>query len=88
MSFLISPEDTRSWLVEAGLKEHDWEDVSEVTLAAMPPRPVARATSTGSASPIGLSLLVGDDFPELASNLARNLAERRIVVVQGVFERA
>ncbi len=37
--------------------------------------------------PLGLHLLLGDDFGTMFRSYGRNLEEDRIAVIQGVFER-
>jgi SAM-dependent methyltransferase len=83
-SFLVSPEETRRLLVDAGFREQTWltGDDLEVELDRPDPR---GDESTGSA--LNPGLLNGPEGPAMAANVARNSAEGRIAWVLGVFER-
>lgn len=74
----------RRLIADQGLEERLWRDVSAAALdwfrarlAAMPATP----------PPLGLHLLLGDRLRPALENLARNLEEERVAVVQAVFER-
>jgi hypothetical protein len=45
------------------------------------------ASPSESPPPLGLQLLLGPDFGEMFGNQVLNLRERRIAVIQAVFER-
>ncbi|HEY8293161.1 MAG TPA: methyltransferase domain-containing protein [Thermomicrobiales bacterium] len=87
ISFLRPPEAVRTLLVARGFTEIAWVDVSAPALAAFQ-EAVARATSTpGGVTPFGVNLLL-DNFAARRRNQVRNLAENRVAVIQGVFERS
>lgn len=79
-SFLVSPEQLRHLLQEAGFTVADWKDTT----------PEAREWFISLADRIrregfpalGFHLLMGPDFREMAQNQGRNLAEGRISLGQ------
>lgn len=84
LSHLRQPEEIRTLLHKTGFQEITWIDESGTALrwhrerlAAMPEIP----------PPLGLHLVLGNDLHEMLRNQVRNLEERRISVVQAVFER-
>jgi sarcosine/dimethylglycine N-methyltransferase len=84
LNHLCPPEDVRELLEETGFEELTWIDETapalrwhQERLAAMPEKP----------PPLGLHLVLGDDLGEMFRNQVRNLEERRICIVQAVFER-
>jgi len=84
LNHLRPPKDVRELLEETGFAELNWIDETALALrwhqerlAAMPEKP----------SPLGLRLVLGDDLGEMFRNQVRNLEERRISIVQAVFER-
>lgn len=87
ISFLRPPESVRALLGATGFTEIAWVDVSAPALAAFQ-EAVTRATSTlGDATPFGINLLL-DNFAARGRNQVRNLAENRVAVIQGIFERS
>ncbi len=86
ISFLRKPEDVRAMLIEAGLREVSWVDMTETMLATLQE---GTARQAGTSQPVlGLHILLGEHFPEMLQNVQRNLTEERITLIQGVFERA
>lgn len=84
LSYLRPPAAVRELLLATGFAERAWEDVTDATLAAiMAPPPEDSVVP----SPVGLHLLLGDACGAMQRNLVCNLADGRIVVVRGVFER-
>ena len=82
ISFLDEPDRVRSLIKRVGFDERHWEDVT--------PRPVVAsqtAWSTDSSLPTGPQLFQGADYENNRRNMARNYAEDRLSLVQGVFER-
>jgi ubiquinone/menaquinone biosynthesis C-methylase UbiE len=82
-SCLLSEPDTRAALEATGFKVLHWRDDTPAArdwfagLATAAPRPGA----------LGLGLVMGSDFPALAGNLARNIAEGRAGVLLAVLAR-
>jgi ubiquinone/menaquinone biosynthesis C-methylase UbiE len=85
LSFLVEPSAARAQLAAMGFEEKAWLDVSAAALEGYRQR--LAAGSAASLPPLGLHLLLGDDFGEMTRNQIRNLEENRIVLVRGVFAR-
>ena len=83
ISFLMAPEAMRQVLRESGFHELQWRDATEGAVAWLAERAAAPAPS---APGLGLPVVMGPDFPQLAANLARNLAEGRARLVQTIVE--
>ena len=90
LSFLVPPEEFRRLAADAGLREVVWRDTSAESTEWFRARAGAMraAAAAGQRPPLGLHLILGDDFPEMFANQVRNLEERRIHVVMGVWARA
>jgi SAM-dependent methyltransferase len=79
-SFLLSAKDTRAALEAAGFTAALWRDDTQAALdwfkatAANPPP-----------AGINLGVVMGADFPVLASNLGRNIREGRLGVLSAVL---
>jgi sarcosine/dimethylglycine N-methyltransferase len=84
ISFLVSPDVVRQILEGLGFTVLDWQDRSRESLDWFS-RAVERLTQSGP-PPLGLHLLMGDTARAKVENVARNLREGRIVVVQAVAE--
>jgi len=86
-SFLMKPDDMRTTLAQAGFRPLVWTDLTQMTLAWFERQRAARQQP--AEKPIlGLHLAMGEDFPDLAANLERNLREGRIALLQAVMQRA
>lgn len=85
ISHLSKPEELRAILAGIGFKELLWAD--ETAMAVEWFRQKA-STAESSQKHLGLHLLLGSDFTDMFRNQVRNLNEKRIAVVQAVFERA
>jgi hypothetical protein len=86
INFVVSPEEFRHTLQAAGFFPVHWQDVSESCLVWF--RNVAAAAAARSkdkAPALGVNLIMGTNVAEKQKNMVRNLAENRIVVIQGVF---
>jgi ubiquinone/menaquinone biosynthesis C-methylase UbiE len=81
ISFLRPQEEMRRLVEASGFRERSWKDVSQTSLAWL------RERLGQPAGPLGLHLLLGAAAGEMLRNVARNLEERRITVVEGVFEK-
>jgi len=87
INFLLTPEELRSQLPPLGYGEVFWRDVSarslqwfRVLLAA------TKGRSPDRPPPLGLDVLMGESMVQKAANVLQNLEERRIRVIQGVWE--
>jgi SAM-dependent methyltransferase len=84
-SFLLSPEDTRALVTQAGLREMNWMTGQE--LQAELERPDAAGEDVPATVGFNPGLLNGPDGPLMGANVQRNLEEGRIVLAMGLFER-
>jgi ubiquinone/menaquinone biosynthesis C-methylase UbiE len=78
------PDEVRSLIRDAGFKELAWIDDTAPALRWYEKR---LATMPGEPPPLGLHLVLGDDFDEMLRNQVFNLSEGRIAVIQALFER-
>ncbi len=85
ISFLRPADEVRAALAAAGFVEAAWLDMNESAMAWY--RRMAAPPADPDRPPLGLHLLLGADLPAMGRNLARNLEEGRITVVQAVFDR-
>ena len=88
-SFLATADELRGRLTAAGFQVVTWEDktaVVEQWARAALARRAAEIAAGGEGAVLGLHLLLGAEFPRMAENLARSLAERRLEVVTAVLE--
>jgi SAM-dependent methyltransferase len=87
LSFLRTPDETRSLLEAAGFAVLEWEDKSETALAeAAAERERLRAG--GAVSGLGIHVIVGPSAKEKMRNGQRNQEERRTLLFNAVLERA
>jgi len=84
ISFLRTSDATRALLKDAGFEELAWIDETELATRWHQER---FAPTPGGPRPPGPHLVFGDGFGEMLRNQVRNLEERRISIVQAVFER-
>jgi ubiquinone/menaquinone biosynthesis C-methylase UbiE len=84
ISFLLTPEETRQKLETAGFRVLTWQDTTQATLASAQTR--ARHAD-GMPPPLGIHLILGEDWREMARNSARNLEEQRTRLFNAVLQR-
>lgn len=82
-SFLLTADETREAIEEAGFRTLQWHDDSEAGKAWF-----AQLRTSGPPPPPNLGLVMGPDIIELSTNLGRNLAQGRLGVLAAVFEAA
>jgi hypothetical protein len=87
ISFLRPPETVRALIMSTGFTEVAWIDETANALEWFQQR-LAAAPAPGGLPPLGLHLLMGDDFGAMFRNQVRNLQEQRVAVIQGVFTRS
>lgn len=80
-SFLKKPEMVRDMIKEAGFGEIDWRDETALAVEWFQRSPKTEPP------PLGLHLLLGENFSEMFRNQVRNLNENRVTVIQGIFEK-
>lgn len=85
LSHLAPPEALRALMAQAGLREVHWEDVTADALAW---RRKAAARGQQPLPPLGIHLLMGENFREKQRNQARNTEEGRILSVHALLEKA
>jgi SAM-dependent methyltransferase len=85
LSFLRPANAVRDVIRAAGFVEHTWVDDTPLAQTWYQARmkTLAQATPT-----LGIHLLLGEQFSEMSRNQMRNIEERRIAIVQAVFEKS
>lgn len=86
INFLTTQDELRQMLEQAGFRVEVWNDVTAPSLAWYQ-KLVANMAARPSDAPArpGIDLVMGKDTAEKARNVARNLEENRITVVQAVL---
>ena len=82
ISFLVTPQEIQQLLASLGFRIKYWEDKTAESLEFFS-QVVARFQSQGP-PPIGIHLLMGDDFLSKFENLRNNLSENRASAIQAV----
>lgn len=85
-SFLTTPQQMRSTLECAGFEILTWHDVTETGRSWF--RHLGEKIRTEGPSPLGIQLLLGPDFRQMAQNQVRNLEEGRIVLIETIARRS
>lgn len=80
-SFLLTKDETLQALQQAGLEQGSWQDVTEPSLQALANLP------TPAFADLNLGAVMGPRFMGMLANLRRNLAEGRVRLVMGVYNR-
>lgn len=83
ISFLRTPEETRSLLEAAGFTVLAWEDNSEAAIAEAE----AERGRGGGRPVLGVHLIVGDSFGEKMRNSRRNMLENRTRLINALLRR-
>ena len=86
ISFLVPPEDMRQLLEQAGFRIVDWIDCSSKVLELA--TQARKAAKSDSPNPLGLHVVLGDDYPERQRNLQRSLEENRLVYLMVTAKRS
>jgi ubiquinone/menaquinone biosynthesis C-methylase UbiE len=79
-SFLVSVDALRETLKQVGFQIETLEDTSEEALAWRRNRPEAAGLA---AAPLGMHVVMGDQYAFMQSSQVRNLEERRVTYVRG-----
>jgi SAM-dependent methyltransferase len=88
INFLVTPDELRQTVLDAGFKVVEWQDVSALSLEwFLAMIAAAQARPVDAPPPLGLNVIMGGTTPEKIKNLKRNLEEDRVRVVMGVFDR-
>ena len=86
-SFLVTGDCMRELLAAAGFAEISWEDTTDAGIAWFAEQQAARATGQPGQL-LGLQMVMGDGFQQMAANLAANLQSGRVRVVRTIVQRA
>jgi len=81
ISFLLPPSELRQLISKNGFREISWKDYSTIILEGM-------QKERSKPDPISIDLLfsISANFLPKIRNVIRNLKEKRMVVIQGIFE--
>lgn len=79
-SFLVTPDKLRLLLKSSGFTIVTWRDTTDVALNWF--RNIMGTTIDKVVRPLGLNVLMGDDFQLKSHNQLLNLEENRVVVIQ------
>jgi ubiquinone/menaquinone biosynthesis C-methylase UbiE len=86
ISFLVTSDELRKLLGQAGFQVVRWRDTSEEGRSWF--REVAeKVQKVGGTPPLGFHILLGPDFKTMAINQVRNLNENRIGLIEAVVQR-
>jgi SAM-dependent methyltransferase len=85
-SFLVTADRMRAILLEQGFRVIDWTDSTAAGIAWFAERQRERAEQQAMPA-LGLHLVMGPGFREMAGNLARNLREGRAALIQTILEK-
>ena len=85
INHLVPTEEFISIIKNKGFKPTITKNVTEQCLKWF--NKVLENAKTGKGNPLGLHLVSGDDFGLKAKNIVKNMEEKNIEVVMGVFER-
>jgi len=83
-SFLIAVDELRAILNKQGLHVEKLEDISAEALSWRKQQPVAAGLAT---SPLGLHVVMGEQFPAMQANQVTNLEQHRVAYVRGVVSK-
>mgnify|MGYP006420844105 CR=1 FL=1 len=84
-SFLLPGRDIHAAIAGAGLAETAWRDITADALASL--REARGARARGEPEAPGPQLILGPEFLDMRANLARNLEEGRLGVIQGLWHK-
>jgi ubiquinone/menaquinone biosynthesis C-methylase UbiE len=84
-SFLVTPDELRLLLEQAGFHVAHWRDTTDLAREWFVA--VAEKIRRDGVPPLGFHLLLGQEFPAMAQNQRRNLEEGRIAVAQIIARR-
>jgi SAM-dependent methyltransferase len=86
ISFVVAMDTLRDVVTKAGFEEISWADKTEAAIAWFADQKAAQRSAV-AASPLGIHVVMGPGFPEMAANLSRNLMENRARLIQAIVRR-
>lgn len=86
-SFLLSPEETRTLITEAGFRELTWMTNEDEAMMAALAKPDPLGEPSESDDLLDSTLLNGPEGPRMGENLQRNMQEGRMCFAIATFER-
>ncbi len=81
-SFLVRPEQMSRAIEEAGLEIEHWQDTTDKGRSWF--KRMGDKLRSQGAPPLGIHILLGDDFKIMAANQVRNLEEDRVALIEAV----
>jgi ubiquinone/menaquinone biosynthesis C-methylase UbiE len=85
-SFLMTGDAMRELLAQTGFTEISWADTTDAGIAWFAELQAARAAGQAGQL-LGLQMVMGDGFQQMAANLAANLQSGRVRVIRTVVRR-
>lgn len=85
-SFLVTADRMRALLLEQGFRVVSWTDTTAAGIAWFAERERERALRQAMPA-LGLHVVMGPGFREMAGNLVRNLREGRVGLIQAILEK-
>ena len=79
-SFVVTPDELRELLHQAGFRIVDWADTTDIARTRF--ASLAKKIRKEGLPPLGFHVLLGADSEDMAQNQLRNLEEGRIVLAQ------
>lgn len=86
ISFLLPPSELRELMHAASLVGREWRDTTQVALDWF--HSIIASVAERGPPPVSPAVVLGSDFPQMVANMARNLGEGRLVVIEAVFDAA
>lgn len=87
ISFLRTPEETRTLLEAAGFRVYQWVDKSEAALAEMEAERARVAAGASGPPALGIHVIIGPSFQERMRNVQRALIEGRTRLIHAMLVR-
>ncbi|MDH4023796.1 MAG: methyltransferase domain-containing protein [Desulfuromonadales bacterium] len=84
-SFLVSPKQMRNVLEDVGFEIEYWQDTTEIGRCWF--KRMGDKLRNQGVPPLGIHILLGDDFQVMAQNQVRNLEEDCISLIEAVVRR-
>lgn len=86
-SFVVTAESTRRALERSGFEVVAWRDATVDAMAWQQAQAVASQSRPDPSKRLGLPLIMGPQFADMAANLGRNLREGRVRLLQAIVRR-